>query len=87
MRPQDPAFPSFSFVLSQGCAQPTPPSFVVFPWTSITYQDPVVPTPLNANPILAASAIPAVHAPNTLAIIIRAIRRFFAAIVNKLGVS
>ncbi|KAJ7139609.1 hypothetical protein C8R44DRAFT_727632 [Mycena epipterygia] len=52
---------------------PVPPSFVVFPWTSITYQDPV-PTPLNASPIPAAPPIPAVPTPNTLAIIIRAIR-------------
>ncbi|KAJ7139603.1 hypothetical protein C8R44DRAFT_975389 [Mycena epipterygia] len=87
MRPQDPAFPSFSFVLSQGCAQPTPPSYVVFPWTSITYYQNHVPTPLNAIPIPTAPPNPPVHAPHTLAIIIRAIRRFFAAIVNKLGVS
>ncbi|KAJ7451089.1 hypothetical protein FB451DRAFT_1409989 [Mycena latifolia] len=78
MRPQDPPFPSFSLVLSRDNAQP---SFVVFPWAPIIYQDPnpVAQFPVNSNPSPAAPP-----APNNLAIIRRAIRHFLAMIATKL---
>ncbi|KAJ7456486.1 hypothetical protein FB451DRAFT_1407187 [Mycena latifolia] len=86
MRPQDPPFPSFTLILSQGNAQHTPPSFVVFPWAPIIYQDPnpVAQFPVNANPSPAAPQIQPPPAPNTLTIIIRAIRHFLAMIATKL---
>ncbi|KAJ6604150.1 hypothetical protein DFH09DRAFT_1300415 [Mycena vulgaris] len=82
MRPQETPFPSFSLVLQQGHAQSNPPSFLVFPWTPITYQDPVLPTAVN--PIPAAPQTQPVPAPNTFTLLIRAIRRFFAVICTKL---
>ncbi|KAJ7456482.1 hypothetical protein FB451DRAFT_1564510 [Mycena latifolia] len=80
MRPQDPPFPSFSLALSRANAQP---SFVVFPWAPIIYQDPnpVAQFPVHANPSPAASQPPA---PNNLAIILRAIRHSLATIATKL---
>ncbi|KAJ7480142.1 hypothetical protein B0H11DRAFT_2233693 [Mycena galericulata] len=62
MRPQEPPFPSFSLVLSQPSAQSSPPSYVVFPWASISYQSSAA---LNANPVLVNVAPqPQTHAPN-----------------------
>ncbi|KAF7340092.1 hypothetical protein MVEN_01927300 [Mycena venus] len=80
----DPPFPSFSLVISQH-AQSTPPSYLVFPWTSVSYQAPVVPAPINAYPIPVVPPQPSVAVtPNTLTMIIRALRQFFANIVNRL---
>lgn len=51
MHTPEPSFPSFSLVLSQSSASPNH-SFLVFPWTSIDYQHPVVvpPAPLAVRP-------------------------------------
>ncbi|KAJ7456518.1 hypothetical protein FB451DRAFT_1564537 [Mycena latifolia] len=79
--------PALSFVHSHPLAgQCTPPSFVVFPWAPIIYQDPnpVAQTPANATPVPAAPQIHPVQAPSTLTIIIRAIRHFLAMIATKL---
>ncbi|KAJ7693580.1 hypothetical protein B0H17DRAFT_1199700 [Mycena rosella] len=83
MDPQQPPFPSFSLVLSQGHA--LQPSYMTFPWASVTYQDqtPVAQTPANTSPVPLAP-IQAVQTPNTLTVILRAIRHFFAMIVAKL---
>ncbi|KAJ7923013.1 hypothetical protein B0H13DRAFT_2316936 [Mycena leptocephala] len=82
MGSQDPPFPSFSFVLSQ--AHPTysspTPAHLVFPWTSITYHPPNIPA--NPNPSPAPQA-PAAQGHRALSIMV-AIRRFFAAIIDKL---
>ncbi|KAJ7748517.1 hypothetical protein DFH07DRAFT_564478 [Mycena maculata] len=74
MRPQPP-FPSFSLVLSQPHAQSTPPSFVVFPWTSLQYQS-SPQTPLNPNlvPVPVAPQIPTTPRLNASSMIFNAIR-------------
>ncbi|KAF8213468.1 hypothetical protein K438DRAFT_1804030, partial [Mycena galopus ATCC 62051] len=68
-----PPFPSISLVLSQF----DQPSYLVFPWTSISYQNPIVPAPMN--PVTVAPPQPSV-APtlSTLSI------QFFANIVTRL---
>ncbi|KAJ7693589.1 hypothetical protein B0H17DRAFT_1199712 [Mycena rosella] len=84
MHPQQPPFPSFSLVLSQGHTQ-QPSKYITFPWASVTYQDqaPVGQTPANTSPVPLAPIQP-VQTPNTLTVILRAIRQFFAMIVTKL---
>ncbi|KAJ6604162.1 hypothetical protein DFH09DRAFT_1121820 [Mycena vulgaris] len=82
MRPQETPFPSFSLVLQQGHTQSDPPSFLVFPWTPITYQDSVVPIAVNPIPVVPRTE--PVQAPNTFTLLIRTIRRFFAVICTKL---
>ncbi|KAJ7693530.1 hypothetical protein B0H17DRAFT_1199654 [Mycena rosella] len=83
MHPQQPPFPSFSLVLSQGHAPQ--PSYLTFPWASVTYQDqaPVAQTPANANPVPPASIQP-VQTLNSLTVILRAIHQFFTMILAKL---
>ncbi|KAJ7922988.1 hypothetical protein B0H13DRAFT_2316914 [Mycena leptocephala] len=83
MSHQDPPFPSFTLVLSQH-AQSTPASYIVFPWTSVRYQDPVVQAPIY--PIPAAPPQPSVaQTPvNIPTRIVRALRQFFAIIITRL---
>ncbi|KAJ7749567.1 hypothetical protein DFH07DRAFT_961705 [Mycena maculata] len=87
MRPQDPPFPSFSLVLSQPHAQSIPPSFVVFPWTSLQYQSSAPQTPLNPNLVAVPVAQP--QAPttprlNAFSMVFNAIRHFVIVVAAKL---
>ncbi|KAF8213606.1 hypothetical protein K438DRAFT_1956975 [Mycena galopus ATCC 62051] len=78
MSHQDPPFPSISLVLSQS----TQPSYLVFPWTPVSYPNPanIVPAPVNVAP-----PQPLVGpTPSTLSIILRALRQFFANIFTSL---
>ncbi|KAF7367430.1 hypothetical protein MSAN_00805600 [Mycena sanguinolenta] len=78
---QDPPFPSISLVLSQSAST----SYLMFPWTSITYQEPFAPAAVAAYPIpVAQSQQSAVPTPNTLPTSIEALRQFFANIVTRL---
>ncbi|KAJ7725382.1 hypothetical protein B0H16DRAFT_1895162 [Mycena metata] len=82
MRP-DPPFPTFSLVLSQQ-TQSTPPSFLVYPWTPVTYHQPVVQAPQSTN----ATPTPPVALPpntaNTPTKVFRALYQLFAGLVAKL---
>ncbi|KAJ6519317.1 hypothetical protein C8R45DRAFT_1085341 [Mycena sanguinolenta] len=77
---QDPPFPSIAFVLSQSASTP----YFVFPWTSITYQEPFAPAAITAYPIPATLQQSAGPTPNTSANMSRAIRQFFANLVTRL---
>ncbi|KAJ7124818.1 hypothetical protein C8R43DRAFT_1135497 [Mycena crocata] len=79
----DHPFPSFSLVLSQPHVH-SPPTYLVFPWSPIIYQDPLPQPAHNANPAPVTPQIP--HAPpsqSKLNSVIRAIRHFLARIVAK----
>ncbi|KAF7367329.1 hypothetical protein MSAN_00795100 [Mycena sanguinolenta] len=77
---QDLPFPSISLVLSQSPST----SYLVFPWTSITYQEPFAPAAVAAYPIPVQTQQTAVSTSNSLITIIRALRQFFANIISRL---
>ncbi|KAJ6501553.1 hypothetical protein C8R47DRAFT_1211128 [Mycena vitilis] len=81
---QDQPLPSISLVLSQN-AQSAPASYIVFPWTSVRYQAPVLPAPANTNSVPTLPQTSVAQTPtNSLTNIIMAVRRFFALIVTRL---
>ncbi|KAJ7837258.1 hypothetical protein B0H14DRAFT_3870574 [Mycena olivaceomarginata] len=84
MSPQDPPFPSFSLVLSQAqqpMYSPRAPAHLVYPWTPVTYQPPVLAVAATPIPIFQPQT-QTPEAPRNK--IVLAIRRFFAAIVDNL---
>ncbi|KAJ7837198.1 hypothetical protein B0H14DRAFT_3460253 [Mycena olivaceomarginata] len=74
---QDPPLPSISLVLSQS----TQPSYLVFPWTPISYQNPVVPAPINVVPV-APPQLSAAPTATTRMGIFRTLRQFLAKIIT-----
>ncbi|KAJ7785757.1 hypothetical protein B0H16DRAFT_1708004 [Mycena metata] len=84
MRP-DPPFPTFSFVLSQQ-TQSTPPSFLVYPWTPVTYHQPVVQDPhsINAFPMWQPPVALPPNPVNTPTKILRALYQLFAGLIARL---
>ncbi|KAJ7356771.1 hypothetical protein DFH08DRAFT_954101 [Mycena albidolilacea] len=81
MPPQDPPFPSRSLILSQH-AQFTPVSYIVFPWTSVSYQVPIASAPIKRYPILVAQPPAIAPTQNTLSIVIKALRKLFALVTG-----
>ncbi|KAJ7850710.1 hypothetical protein B0H14DRAFT_3451860 [Mycena olivaceomarginata] len=83
MPPQDPPFPSRSLILSQ-YTQSTPVSYIVFPWTSVSYQVPIASesAPINKYPVLVAQPPAIAPTQNTLSIIIKALRKLFALVAG-----
>ncbi|KAJ7022015.1 hypothetical protein C8F04DRAFT_1273014 [Mycena alexandri] len=82
MRP-DPPFPTFSFVLSQQ-TQSAPPSFLVYPWTPVTYHQPVVQGAQNTNVTSTPLVAPIHSTVSTRTKVFRAFHQFFAGLITRL---